>query len=76
VSYQDSTAGDLEVAEQGTGGWKVLKSVTAGSLGYFSHVVELPGTTQAYVTHAQIHTKLQQNHPITDNSLHIDTVTP
>jgi hypothetical protein len=76
ASYQNTTAGDLKVAELGTGGWSVLKTVSPGSVGYFSHVAEIPGQSSVYVTHAQIHTKLQQNHPITDNSLHVEQVAP
>jgi len=76
ASYQNSTAGDLEVAEHGTGGWSNKKKVSQGSVGYFSHITEIPGQASLYVTHAHLHTKLVQNHPVKDHSLLVEKVVP
>jgi hypothetical protein len=76
ASYQNSTAGDLRLAQYAPAGWTVKKQWKVGALGFYSHIAQLPGVSPLYISHAQVHAKLEQNHPVKDNTLHMETYTP
>ena len=76
ASYQNSTAGDLRLAQYAPAGWTVKKSWKTGAVGFFSSIAQLPGTSPLFITHTQIHAKLLQNHPIKDNTVHVEVYQP
>lgn len=76
AAYQNSTGNDLRVSVRAATGWQLKKSWTQGALGWFADLVQLPSSTALYVSHTQLHTKLQQGHPVKDNAPHLEIYQP
>lgn len=76
AAYQNSTANDLRLAVRASNGWQVKQNWSQGAVGYFADLAQLPSANTLYVSHAQLHTKLQQGHPVKDNTPHLEVYQP
>ncbi|MBS2027341.1 MAG: hypothetical protein JST54_05495 [Deltaproteobacteria bacterium] len=76
AAYHNSTGNDLRLAQHGTSSWTVKKKWTQGAVGWFASASQLTGATKLYIAHAQLHTKLQQGHPVKDTTPHLEFYDP
>lgn len=76
AAYQNSTGNDLRLASHSGTQWQVLQTYSKGALGFFAHVAQLPGSSKLYLSHTQLHTRLQQGHPVKDHAPRLEVFTP